>query len=55
MKVFTNWIKWKTGWSSPVNYKREGFLHNFGIKYVFDPFRKEREVNVYSWKSKQWF
>ena len=41
----------------PVNYKREGFLHNFlGIKYlVFDPFRKEREVNVYSWKANNGF
>ena len=41
----------------PINYKREGFLHNFlGIKYlVFDPFRKEREVNVYSWKANNGF
>ena len=32
--------------------KREGFLNHFlGVKYlVFDPFRKEREINVYSWK-----
>ena len=38
-------------------YEREGFLQNFlGIKYlVYDPFLKEREVNVYSWKANNGF
>lgn len=37
--------------------KRKGFLNNFlGIKYlVYDPFKKEREVNVYSWKANNGF
>ena len=37
--------------------KRQGFLNNFlGIKYlVYDPFKKEREVNVYSWKANNGF
>lgn len=37
--------------------KREGFLNHFlGVKYlVYDPFRKEREVNVYSWKANNGF
>ena len=37
--------------------KRQGFLQNFvGFKYLFfDPFKKEREVNVYSWKANNGF
>ena len=37
--------------------KRKGFLSNFlGIKYlVYDPFKKERKVNVYSWKANNGF
>ncbi len=37
--------------------KRKGFLNNFlGIKYlVYDPFKKERKVNVYSWKANNGF
>jgi hypothetical protein len=40
-----------------MSYEREGFLQNFlGIKYlVFDPFRREQEVNVYSWKANNGF
>ena len=40
-----------------TTYKREGFLQNFlGIKYlVYDPFKKEQEINVYSWKANNGF
>ena len=40
-----------------VKSKRNGFLNNFlGIKYlVYDPFKKERKVNVYSWKANNGF
>ena len=43
--------------SSNIEYKRKGFLQNFlGIKYlIYDPFRKERELNVYSWKANNGF
>ena len=37
--------------------KKQGFLENFvGFKYLFfDPFKKEREINVYSWKANNGF
>ena len=37
--------------------KKQGFLENFvGLKYLFfDPFKKEREINVYSWKANNGF
>ena len=37
--------------------ERKGFINNFlGIKYlIFDPFKKEQEVNVYSWKANNGF
>ena len=40
-----------------VKSKRKGFLNNFlGIKYlIYDPFKKERKVNVYSWKANNGF
>ena len=40
-----------------IKTKRKGFLNNFlGIKYlVYDPFKKERKVNVYSWKANNGF
>ncbi len=40
-----------------VESKRHAFLNNFlGIKYlVYDPFKKEREINVYSWKANNGF
>ena len=40
-----------------TTYKREGFLQNFlGVKYlVYDPFKKEQEINVYSWKANNGF
>ena len=40
-----------------VESKRQGFLNNFlGIKYlVYDPFKKERKINVYSWKANNGF
>jgi len=36
---------------------KNGFLQNFiGVKYlIYDPFRKERELNVYSWKANNGF
>ena len=36
---------------------KQGFLGNFiGFKYLlFDPFRKEKETNVYSWKANNGF
>ncbi len=38
-------------------YKRKGFLQNFlGIKYlIYDPFKKEEKINVYSWKANNGF
>ena len=41
---------------SSIN-KRKGFLNNFlGIKYlIYDPFKKERKINVYSWKANNRF
>ena len=43
--------------SPTVISKRKGFLNNFlGIKYlVYDPYKKERKVNVYSWKANNGF
>ncbi|MBL30769.1 MAG: hypothetical protein CMC81_05995 [Flavobacteriaceae bacterium] len=43
--------------SIPIEKKRSGFLQNFmGIKYlVFDPYKKEKEVNNYSWKANNGF
>ena len=36
---------------------KNGFLQNFiGVKYlIYDPFRKEKELNVYSWKANNGF
>ena len=41
---------------NPV-YKQDGFLRNFiGVKYlVYDPFKKEEEINVYSWDANNSF
>ena len=38
--------------SVPVASTKKGFLQNFiGLKYlIYDPFKRERKVNVYSWK-----
>ena len=38
-------------------YKRKGLLQNFlGIKFlIYDPFKKEEKVNVYSWKANNGF
>ena len=38
-------------------YSRNGFLQNFiGLKYLlYDPFKKEKELNVYSWKANNGF
>ena len=43
--------------SSEYSLKRKGFLQNYlGIKYqFFDPFKKGREVNIYSWKANNTF
>jgi hypothetical protein len=43
--------------STPISYSKNGFLQNFvGLKYLlFDPFKREREVNVYSWKANNGF
>jgi len=43
--------------NNPIEKKRSGFLQNFlGIKYlIYDPFKKEEEVNVYSWKANNGF
>ena len=43
--------------TTPINYKRNGFLQNFlGIKYlVYDPFKKEKKVSVISWKANNGF
>ena len=36
-----------------IEFKRKGLLQNYlGIKYLFfDPYKKERKVNLYSWKA----
>ena len=41
----------------PTAYPRSGFLQNFiGLKYLlYDPFRKEKQVNTYSWKANNGF
>ena len=41
----------------PIEKKRSGFLQNFlGVKYlVYDPFKKEKKVNNYSWKANNGF
>ena len=43
--------------SVPVVSTRKGFLQNFiGIKYlIYDPFKKEKSTNVYSWKANNGF
>lgn len=43
--------------SQDIVYKRKGFLQNFlGIKYlIYDPFKKEEKINVYSWKANNGF
>lgn len=44
--------------SNPAyTYKREGYLaSHIGLKYlIFDPFRRETETNVYSWKANNRF
>ena len=43
--------------SIPTAYTLSGFLQNFiGLKYlVFDPFKKEKDINVYSWKANNGF
>ena len=43
--------------NNPIEIKRSGFLQNFlGIKYlIYDPFKKEKEINVYSWKANNGF
>ena len=43
--------------SVPFRSAKNGFLQNFiGIKYlIYDPFKKEREENVYSWKANNGF
>jgi len=42
---------------TPLRNKREGFLKNFiGLKYlVYDPFKKERKTNFYSWNANNKF
>ncbi len=42
---------------APLPSTKKGFLQNFiGLKYlIYDPFRKEREQNVYSWKANNGF
>jgi len=49
---FTNKIP-----NNPIELKRSGFLQNFlGVKYlIYDPFKKEKEINVYSWKANNGF
>ena len=43
--------------NNPIEKKRKGFLQNFlGVKVlVYDPFKKEQEINVYSWKANNGF
>ena len=40
-----------------IEFKRKGLLQNYlGVKYLFyDPFKKERKVNLYSWKANNSF
>ena len=44
-------------YSQPIAYPNNGFMQNFvGVKYLlYDPFRKERTTNVYSWKANNGF
>ena len=44
-------------YSQPKSYTTKGFLQNFiGLKYlIYDPFKKERTTNVYSWKANNGF
>ena len=44
-------------YSQATQYRQSGFLQNFiGIKYLlFDPFKKEKQANVYSWKANNGF
>lgn len=43
--------------SIPTAYPLGGFLQNFlGLKYLlYDPFKKEKDINVYSWKANNGF
>lgn len=43
--------------SSPIEKKRKSFLQNFmGVKVlVYDPFKKEQKIDVYSWKANNGF
>jgi len=43
--------------SLPIQYPGSGFLQNFiGVKYLlYDPFKKEKKVNVYSWNANNGF
>jgi len=43
--------------SVPTTYPLGGFLQNFvGLKYLlYDPFKKAKDVNVYSWKANNGF
>ena len=40
-----------------ISYKRKGFLQNFlGFKYlIYDPFKKKKKVDFYSWKANNGF
>ena len=40
-----------------IELERKGFLQNFlGVKYlIYDPFKKEEEINVYSWNANNGF
>jgi hypothetical protein len=44
-------------YSQTTQYSQSGFLQNFiGIKYlIYDPFKKEKQTNVYSWKANNGF
>ena len=43
--------------TQPQRTTHQGFLQNFiGLKYLlYDPFKKERDINVYSWKANNGF
>lgn len=43
--------------TQPLRTPKQGFIQNFiGLKYLlYDPFKKERDVNVYSWKANNGF
>lgn len=45
------------GYTEEIKLKQNGFLKNFvGVKYLlFDPFKKERKPNLYSWKANNSF